>query len=163
MDFPGNLSSQAIIGLSDIGWRCDEVFLRKPRLLKKVLYLTWDEHHLGAYFGTLMNSIVQLLVSITSGVSLWQRSCCKNMSNYCNDNKYRNLRQCKSRFSFILEQILAPALSSKLEELRVFIQISNELYHDVLLDIKFSFGQEDLVYPKPLISSAKSNIQIACA
>ena len=45
------------------------MFLRKPRLLKKVLYLTWDEHHLGAYFGTLMNSIVQLLVSITSGVS----------------------------------------------------------------------------------------------
>ena len=118
MDFPGNLSSQAIIGLSDIDWRCDEVFLRKPRLLKKVLYLTWDEHHLGAYFGTLMNSIVQLLVSITSGVSLWQRSCYKNMSNYGNDNKYRNLRQCKSRFSFILEQILAPALSSKLEELK---------------------------------------------
>ena len=42
------------------------------------------------------------------------------------------LRQYKSRFPVIVEQILAFASSTNLEKLRVCLQMSNDLYDDVL-------------------------------
>ena len=36
----------------------------------EVLYLKMNEHHLSAYFGTLMNQIGKLMVSNISGVKL---------------------------------------------------------------------------------------------
>ena len=57
---------------------------------------------------------LKLIVSIASGVSLRFTPCYKNMLNYGNDNNAENLRHCKSRFSLIVEQKLAFALSSNL-------------------------------------------------
>ena len=37
------------------------------------------------------DSIVKLMVSVTSRVSLWYRPNYKNMLNYDNDNKYRKI------------------------------------------------------------------------
>ena len=37
---------------------------------KEVLNLRWNEHHLVAYFETLMTVFAKLTISITSGVSL---------------------------------------------------------------------------------------------
>ena len=37
------------------------------------------------------DSVVKLIVTITSAVSLWCRPYCKNILNYENDNIYRNL------------------------------------------------------------------------
>ena len=43
-----------------------------------------NEHHLSAYFGTLMNQIGKLMVSIVNGVKLWQR---QKMSKTHNNKK----------------------------------------------------------------------------
>ena len=51
------------------------------------------------------------MVSITSGISLRYRPCCKNMKTTTNAE---NLRQYKSSFSLTAEQILAFALRSNL-------------------------------------------------
>ena len=46
---------------------------------KEVFYLRWNEHHLRAYFETLM--------SITSDISFWDRPCYQSMLDYGSDNK----------------------------------------------------------------------------
>ena len=51
------------------------------------------------------DSLEKLMVSVSSGVSLWYRTCYKNISNYDSDNA-ENLRQNKDRFSLLAEQIL---------------------------------------------------------
>ena len=43
-----------------------------------------------------------------------------------------NLRQYKSKFSLIVEQILVFALSTNLGKLRICLRISNEWYNNVL-------------------------------
>ena len=53
------------------------------------------------------------MVSITSGASMWYKPCYTNMLNYDNDYKCQKLK-CKSRFSLIVEQILAFSLSTNL-------------------------------------------------
>ena len=60
------------------------------------------------------DSIIKLTVPITSGVPLWYRPCYKNMLNYDSDTDAENLRPYKSRFSLIVEQILAFASSTNL-------------------------------------------------
>ena len=60
------------------------------------------------------------MISITSDVSLWYKSCCKNKLNYDNDNKWKKLTAIKNRFSLIVEQMLAFFLSTCLEKLRIF-------------------------------------------
>ena len=59
------------------------------------------------------DSIVKLMVSVTSRVSLWYRPNYKNMLNYDNDNTEK-LRQYKTRFSLIVEQILVSPSSTNL-------------------------------------------------
>ena len=59
------------------------------------------------------DSVVKLMVSITSDVSLRYRPCNENMLNQDNIlNHAENLRQNKSRFSLNVEQILAFASST---------------------------------------------------
>ena len=77
------------------------------------LYLRWIEHHLSAYFGTLMTLLKSqwflflavFLCDTPLAVFLCDRTCYKNMSNYDSDNA-ENLRQNKGRFSLIAEHIL---------------------------------------------------------
>ena len=50
-----------------------------------------------------------------------------------------NLRQYKSRFSLIVEQIwLSLGALNWLEKLRIYLQISNELHNDILRYRQFS-------------------------
>ena len=50
-----------------------------------------------------------------------------------------------------------------LEKLIIYLQISNELHNDILRYRQRSFGYIDPFYCKTVISSAKNNVQIACA
>ena len=59
------------------------------------------------------------MISITSDVSLWYKSCCKNILNYDN-NKWKKLKAVKNRFSLIAEQMLTFVLSTCLDKLRIF-------------------------------------------
>ena len=58
-------------------------------------FYIWDgKSTIKCLFWNANDSIVKLMVSITSGVSLWYRTCYRNMStttNYDNDNKCRKL------------------------------------------------------------------------
>ena len=44
------------------------------------------------------DSVLKLMVSITSDVSLWYRSCYRNMLHYDNGNKCRKLTTIQSRY-----------------------------------------------------------------
>ena len=56
------------------------------RMIKEVSYLIWNERHLSACFKTVM-TLVEFMISITSGVSLRYRLCMfENMLNYDNNN-----------------------------------------------------------------------------
>ena len=65
---------------------------------KRVLYLEIEWAPLKCLFWKANDSIMKLMISITSGISLWHRSY-KNMFNYGNDKKCR-------RFYLSVEQIL---------------------------------------------------------
>ena len=54
------------------------------------------------------------MVYITSSVSLWYRPCYEVMLKHDKDNKCKNLRQYKSRFSLIVEQMRDFASSTSL-------------------------------------------------
>ena len=56
-------------------------FCPTPLILNRVKYIFWNAN----------DSIVELMVSITSGVSLRYSPCYKNMLNYDNGNKCRKL------------------------------------------------------------------------
>ena len=85
--------------------------------------------------------IVKLMVSITSGVSLWYRPCYKNvklrqrqqMPKICDSIKVDFL-WLKSRYWFSLRGL------TWLENLRICLQSSNKLHKDVLHYRRFSFG-----------------------
>ena len=68
----------------------------------------------------------------------------------------KNLWQYKSRFSLIIEQILA------IEKLRICLQISNLFHNNVLYYRQLSFGQIDPFDHKTFMGSAKNKVQIAC-
>ena len=65
-------------------------------------------------FWNLNDSIVKLMVSISSGVSLWCGPYYKNMLIVTTTTNTENLRQYKSRFSLFVEQRLAFASSANL-------------------------------------------------
>ena len=60
-------------------------------------------------FGNASDSIVKLMISITSGVSFWYRPSYKNMLNYDSENVQYN-----SRFSLIVGLIQVFSLSTNL-------------------------------------------------
>ena len=111
------------------------------------------------------DSVVKLMVSITSSVSLWYRLCYKKLLNYDNDNKcpktYYNIKEdflwLQSRYWLSFRAL------TLLEKLRICPQISNELHNVALRYRFFSLGSTDPFYRKTLISSAKNSVQIACA
>ena len=56
-------------------------------VLYTLFYVSNEMSTIKCLFWKANDSIVKLMVSITSGVSLWYRLCYKNMLNYDNDNK----------------------------------------------------------------------------
>ena len=109
-------------------------------------------------------SIVKLMVSITSGVSLRYRPCCKINVKLWQRQQMRKTYNIKVDFLWLWSRYwLSLGALNWLEKLRIYLQISNELHNNILRYRQFSVEQIDPFYFKTLISSSKNNVDIACA
>ena len=73
------------------------------------------------------------MISIKSGVSLWDRFCHQNRQFMSAKENTETLRQYESRFSLIIKKLLTFALSINLvREVKISLQVSSKLSDDVL-------------------------------
>ena len=110
--------------------------------------------------------IIKLMFSVTSGVSLWYRSCFKKILIF--ENRWEQMLKTHNniRVDFLwlrCRYCLSLRALTSLEKFRICLQISNEFHRDVIRYKYYSWGFVDPFYCRTLISSVKNHIQIAFA